>query len=747
MSVGCLSSTYSTLIQQYLHVLCDDNATFYAERLYGHEKTIHSTYLLATCYYQSNQMKRCRSVLIHNMSLTSQCKNSCYLLSKCCYNLGLWVEAEDVLLSGTKIKSKGLEGCRVDLLSEPCPIPNGAAGLYLLGSICRKSNRRKQAETYYRLSLEIDPLLWTSYEALCEMGCQSEGFDAEQVFGVTPDLPPPETEEEEPRYGSPSPYSFRDTVPFISTPNQDSTPVNAKHLFPPSHPTTTRISRYPTTVPNFGTPNLTPIIPDRSIGAGVPNTNPPSVTFLKTSNHPSNSRSIASSRAKNLVASRLYYESSPQSNTNNTFTRERSSKLSFVSTTLQQDVTASSILDSVTSKVGKRALFTDVTKEGTAGAASIERITEKGMNREPPRRVYSENDVNEEKAEKEVDLMEDEGIDEVLNLLYILGTAYKYLCEYKCREALHSLQKLPSTQYQTGWVQHQVGRAYFEMADYTHAQRALENLQTIEPHRVKGLELLSTTYWHLKKEVELCYLAQRVTEFDNTAPESWCIVGNCFSLQKEHETALKFFRRSLQLDPSFTYSHTLSGHEYVSNEDFDKAVACFRNAIRFDERHYNAWYGLGTIYFRQEKYDLSEYHFRRALSINPQSSVLHCYLGMVLNANGKHYEALKTLDTVLDVRTHGASNPQARFQRSNILLSLGRCEEALTELEKVRDSAPHEASVHFTMGKVCKKLGNVKKAMRCFLTALDLDPKNSNLYQSAIDRLDEPDIDEDVSTF
>ena len=59
---------------------------------------------------------------------------------------------------------------------------------------------------------------------------------------------------------------------------------------------------------------------------------------------------------------------------------------------------------------------------------------------------------------------------------------------------------------------------------------------------------------------------------------------------------------------------------------FPQAVACFRMAIRTDRRHYNAWYGLGSIYHRQEKYDMAEDHFRRALRINPQSryeSFLH----------------------------------------------------------------------------------------------------------------------------
>jgi anaphase-promoting complex subunit 3 len=125
------------------------------------------------------------------------------------------------------------------------------------------------------------------------------------------------------------------------------------------------------------------------------------------------------------------------------------------------------------------------------------------------------------------------------------------------------------------------------------AQLALQEMLRLEPFRVKGTEILSTTLWHLNREKQLCALAQQVAEIDKMSPETWCVVGNCFSLQKEHDTALKFFSRSIQMDPTFTYAHTLSGHEYICNEDLDKAQASFRDAIFHDERHYNAWYGLG----------------------------------------------------------------------------------------------------------------------------------------------------------
>lgn len=86
-----------------------------------------------------------------------------------------------------------------------------------------------------------------------------------------------------------------------------------------------------------------------------------------------------------------------------------------------------------------------------------------------------------------------------------------------------------------------------------------------------------------------------MVEIDKFSPESWCVVGNSFSLRREHETAVKFFERALQLDRSFAYAHTLCGHEYVCNEDLEKAIQSFREAIYHDDRHYNAWYGLGKL--------------------------------------------------------------------------------------------------------------------------------------------------------
>lgn len=329
-----------------------------------------------------------------------------------------------------------------------------------------------------------------------------------------------------------------------------------------------------------------------------------------------------------------------------------------------------------------------------------------------------------------------------VSLLQSLGQGYRFLSLYECDRAIEAFGKVPLPHYSTGWVLQCVGQAYFEMVDYPLSEKAFQQLRLLDPYRLGGLEIYSTVLWHMKKEVELSNLAQEAVALDRHSPVSWCIMGNCFSLQKEHETALRFFQRALQLDPAFTYAYTLCGHEYFANEDFEKGLTCYRHAIRLSPRHYNAWFGSGHIYFRQEKYGMAEYHFRRAYHINRKSSVLKCYLGMALHKVKRTGEALQTLEQAVDL---DPKNPLARFEYASVLTSLGDLEKAVSQLSLLHSIVPKEASVLFQKGKVLKRLGRQEEALKIFSDALDLQPPSidTNLIKAAIDRISSGEDGED----
>lgn len=52
---------------------------------------------------------------------------------------------------------------------------------YFAGLACQSAGRRESAEVYFRLSVDLDPLMWASIQSLCELGAELDvdtQFDA-----------------------------------------------------------------------------------------------------------------------------------------------------------------------------------------------------------------------------------------------------------------------------------------------------------------------------------------------------------------------------------------------------------------------------------------------------------------------------------------------------------------------------------------------------------------------------------------
>lgn len=152
-----LEETYMSLIQEYLQVMCLDNATFLAERLAAFSKSTNALYLLAVCHYRSGAPRRALMVLedVKVPDVSTE-----YLTAKCCLELEYYGRAEEALLQRPRMEFQATTagGGSMDdwiLETSPCPVANGAAGLYLLGNICRKSSRKQRAMKYYRMSLQV----------------------------------------------------------------------------------------------------------------------------------------------------------------------------------------------------------------------------------------------------------------------------------------------------------------------------------------------------------------------------------------------------------------------------------------------------------------------------------------------------------------------------------------------------------------------------------------------------------------
>ncbi|KAL9612796.1 MAG: hypothetical protein Q9167_002631 [Letrouitia subvulpina] len=336
---------------------------------------------------------------------------------------------------------------------------------------------------------------------------------------------------------------------------------------------------------------------------------------------------------------------------------------------------------------------------------------------------------------------EKEALKWLFELFIKLGSGYFALSHYQCQDAIQILNSITPSQRETPWVLAQIGKALYEQGMYTEAEKYFARIKTMAPARLEDMEVYSTVLWHTKNDIDLAFLAHEITDLDRTSPQAWCAIGNSFSLQRDHDQALKCFRRATQLDPKFAYAFTLQGHEHVANEEYDKALGAYRSGIAIESRHYNAWYGLGKVFEKQGKYEFAEQHYRTAAAINPTNAVLVCCIGVVLEKMKNPQAALAQYSRSCDLAPQSALS---RFKKARVLMALQQPREALAELLVLKDIAPDEANVHFLLGRVYKNLGQKSSAIRHFTTSLNLDPKASHYIKEAMEQMEDEDDDYDA---
>jgi len=314
----------------------------------------------------------------------------------------------------------------------------------------------------------------------------------------------------------------------------------------------------------------------------------------------------------------------------------------------------------------------------------------------------------------------DEGLRWILDFLKKMASGYRLSSLFQCQEALTAFSSIPRSHQDTPWVLARIAKAHYELANYAEAEKFFRRLRRLAPTRHEDMEFYSTVLWQLRKGTELSFLAHELTDSVWDSPQAWCVLGNAFSLDCEHEQALQCFKRAIQLHPSFAYAYTLQGHEHVENEEYDKALVSYRRAIAADKRHYNAYYGIGKVYEKLGNYDKALSHYHAALVIHPTHAVLICCMGTVLQRQKQIVQALSYFTKAVELAPRA---PEMRSKKAGALLATGQLEEAKRELMILRDIAPNNAQVHFLLAKLAKTLGDKRTAVRHFTIALSLDPK------------------------
>ena len=184
-------------------------------------------------------------------------------------------------------------------------------------------------------------------------------------------------------------------------------------------------------------------------------------------------------------------------------------------------------------------------------------------------------------------------------------------------------------------------------------------------------------------------------------------MGAIHSRQGDYPEALKYYQKFIRTKredkkrPEFTQlivdTYTIEdkawnniGECYKNMELFDQAVEAYLEAIRLDERDVVYYRNLAYSYIQMERLDKAEETFKRAIELGIADDFIHFKLGEVYRVQDDPDRAMAQYDRALTVNE---GLMEARNAMANVLMAVGRIEEAEHCLQEAEHLAPNHVGV------------------------------------------------------
>lgn len=169
------------------------------------------------------------------------------------------------------------------------------------------------------------------------------------------------------------------------------------------------------------------------------------------------------------------------------------------------------------------------------------------------------------------------------------------------------------------------------------------NIISILKQELGGLGL-DTFFRKFKKEKEL-----------NSAEKARVYYrdGKFFMEQQDFEKAIERFAEAIKMDPSMADAHDYLGRCYMEEHINEKAADCMRTALELEPERLETHYQLGVLYIRMKKVKEAIEQFEEEIRLNPRYGAAHNNLAVAYYSMKnttmalQHYELAKKSGTYI----------------------------------------------------------------------------------------------------
>ncbi|HEB78709.1 MAG TPA: tetratricopeptide repeat protein [Methylothermaceae bacterium] len=171
------------------------------------------------------------------------------------------------------------------------------------------------------------------------------------------------------------------------------------------------------------------------------------------------------------------------------------------------------------------------------------------------------------------------------------------------------------------------------------AQAASERPDAFPAHTRLGLAHMQCGDYERAIEAFECALVLRPG-----APVVTLRMGQCYAASNRLQAAIRFLGQAVELQPMSVEAWVELGNALQKQGRVDEGLECQRQALRLDPGNAVAVHNMGLCLYNDRDLRPAEQAFRKALEMAPDSELTACFLGIVLEHQGKSAEAGPVLE-------------------------------------------------------------------------------------------------------
>ena len=200
--------------------------------------------------------------------------------------------------------------------------------------------------------------------------------------------------------------------------------------------------------------------------------------------------------------------------------------------------------------------------------------------------------------------------------------------------------------------------------------------------------------------------------------------GEEYLEEEDYDKAISEFTEAIRLNPKYAEAYSKRGAAYANKGDYDIAMSDYNEAIRLKPNYAEAYSDRGIMYAGKGNYDKALSDLNKAIRLNPKYARAYYHRGYVYSIKGDHNKAISDCNEAIRLKP----DDTAYGYRGYVYSIKGDHNKAISDYTEAIRLNPNLAKTYARRGLAYYNKGDYDNAISDYSEAIRLNPNDARAY-------------------